>query len=431
MPTLELLIDASGMRTGAAQAESALRSVTTQAERTATTVRSVGPSLSGAFQIGGGSVQIAQGIAQTAQAFGQLNTQAALFSSARTLLEVGNTVRDFQQFRGAVGGVTSVFGALGLAIRANPIGIIATVIGVAATAMGLFGSKTEEATSQVKTQVSELEKLKQGLEGASIRANFGVGDDPRLSAQGASNATEAFARSTSPVSIADIARTLNISEQDVRYGLARRGFGDSILEGQTERTPIRSRDPNRPFDVTGYREGPFRFNVGAIQGTQAAGFAADVFRERDAANRRGAASYQFGAGGVPSNELGPVGAAMFEAGAINAGGGARDYVSQSLGDRAQVEREAQINAAARIAESMERAAQFGEQIGASVGDAAAQMLFAGRTFRDVLGNIVRQFATQGLQNAGAGLFRAAVTGITATQAQGNQGVDPGQLAPNE
>jgi len=93
-------------------------------------------------------------------------------------------------------------------------------------------------------------------------------------------------------------------------------------------------------------------------------------------------------------------------------------------------RERQQQAAERIRESMERAAQFGEQIGASVGDAAAQLLFAGSSLRSVVAGLVRQFATQGLQSAGAGIFGAitrGVAGATQTQNQGNVGT--GEMVP--
>ncbi len=389
MPTLELLIDASPLQRGAQQAESALRNVTTQAERTATTVRSVGPSLSGAFQVGGGSVQIAQGIAQTATAFGQLNTQAAAFSAARTALELGNTIRDFQQFRGAVGGVSTVFGTLGAVIRANPIGAIATAIGLAATAMGLFGSSTRDATDEVKRQSTELDGLLSKLPNIEARARvFGPGEVSSPEATRTTVSALATEPANSRLNIRDVARLLGQSEEDFRFALARNPqFGDGALA-------LNQNNPLREFGRPSYA-------VNVIGPADAAIAGREVLADR---------------------QLGQIGAGL-RASEMQAEFNARNQAEEQA-------RERQQQAAERIRESMERAAQFGEQIGASVGDAAAQLLFAGSSLRSVVAGLVRQFATQGLQSAGAGIFGAitrGVAGATQTQNQGNVGT--GEMVP--
>ena len=427
MPTLELLIDASGMQRGATEAESALRRVKTAVEAVssastggsgiygggsrvgssgATSFSFGGGGAGGAgsaFQVGGGSVQIAQGIAQTTQALQGLNTQAAAFAAARTALELGNTIRDFQAFRSSVGGVTTVFGTLGAVLRANPIGAIATAIGLAATAMSFFGSRTKDTTSEVQKQVSELSKLRAALPGTEARVGLGAAD-PRTTSGGTIDTILALrerSRAESNISIDEAARLFGITPERLRLGLEDTGIAPSVNQPlPVTRTPaVDGRGNPLGFDrVTG---GGFQSGIST---SAAAQFGERLLTDRSQQER-------FRADGAAMDNMG----ASLRAAEMEADFQARNRAEDES-------RKAQQEAAERVAESMERAAQFGEQIGASVGDAAAQMLFAGRSFRDVISNLVRQFATQGLQNAGAGLFRAAVQGITATQAQGNQPV---------
>lgn len=440
MPTLELLIDASGMQRGAQQAESALRTVTTAAERTARAVDSVygggsviggssgaarpGGGLGSVFQATGGSVQIAQGIAQTATAFGQLNAQAALFSSARTLLEVGNTVRDFQQFRTAVGGAATVFGTLGAVIRANPIGAAATAIGLAATSMSLFGNNTKTATDRVKEQGQALERLREGLPELVQRVALGQ-DDPRRTDRGLIDAIISLrSGKASALRAGEAADIFGVSESFLRGGLQDFDINQRALERDA---PGVVRDeagnivanPGRLIQAYA-NQGPGGFTQRTFTTDELARFGTQLLQER-----RGIRNVNDFAG------LGPIGFSLFENGAINRDGSNRDFVTQSDFDRQVVEEERRINAAAKVAESLERAARFAEDIGASVGDAAAQILFAGQSLRGAVSGILRQFATQGLQSAGAGIFGAITRGVAGATATQSRGSDPGQLAPNE
>ena len=433
MPTLELLIDASGMQRGATEAESALRRVKTAVEAVssastggsgiygggsrvgssgATSFSFGGGGAGGAgsaFQVGGGSVQIAQGIAQTTQALQGLNTQAAAFAAARTALELGNTIRDFQAFRSSVGGVTTVFGTLGAVLRANPIGAIATAIGLAATAMSFFGSRTKDTTSEVQKQVSELSKLRAALPGTEARVGLGAAD-PRTTSGGTIDTILALrerSRAESNISIDEAARLFGITPERLRLGLEDTGIAPSVNQPlPVTRTPaVDGRGNPLGFDrVTG---GGFQSGIST---SAAAQFGERLLTDRSQQER-------FRADGAAMDNMG----ASLRAAEMEADFQARNRAEDES-------RKAQQEAAERVAESMERAAQFGEQIGASVGDAAAQMLFAGRSFRDVISNLVRQFATQGLQNAGAGLFRAAVQGITGRQAIDDAG-PPGGIGP--
>jgi hypothetical protein len=436
MPTLELLIDASGMQRGATEAESALQRVKKAVESvsSASTGGSgiygggsrVGSSSATSFSFGGGaaggggggvaqvlggSLQSATGIAQTAQALGQLNIQAAAFGAARSAFEIGNTINDFTRFRSSVGGVTTVFGTLGAVLRANPIGAIATAIGLAATAMSFFGSRTKDTTSEVQKQVSELSKLRAALPGTEARVGLGAAD-PRTTSGGTIDTILALrdrnrADPRSSISIEEASRLFGISQERLRLGLEDTG----IAPGVNQPSPI-VRTP--AIDGRGNPLGFDRVSGGTFPSEIGTGVAAQ-FGERLLTDR--AQQERFRADGAAMDNMG----ASLRAAEMKAEFDAREREEEAR-------RQAQQDAAKRIDESMERAAQFGEQIGASVGDAAAQMLFAGRSFRDVISNLVRQFATQGLQNAGAGLFRAAVQGITGPQAAANAG-PPGGIGP--
>ena len=137
---LELVLDPSQMVAGAKQATDALGGLGDKATETEKKFKASGSALSAAFQATGGSIQIAQGITNTAKAFGDLNTQAALFGTSRTILELGKTAQDFRNLAGAAGSAGGALGLLGAAWKASPLGLIATVIGAAAAAMTLFGN---------------------------------------------------------------------------------------------------------------------------------------------------------------------------------------------------------------------------------------------------------------------------------------------------
>ena len=424
MPTLELLIDASGMQRGATEAENALRRVKTAVDSvssassggssiygggsrvgggsaTSFSFGGGGGAASSAFQVGGGSVQIAQGIAQTTQALQGFNTQAAAFSAARTALELGNTIRDFQQFRGTVGGVTTVFGTLGAVIRANPIGAIATAIGLAATAMGLFGSKTQEASDKL-TQFRERNRE------IGERVALGAAD-PRRTDEGLRDAVVNLrGRNASSLQSGEAAGILGVSEAELRGGLQDFGIRpNALLRDSVPRDQNGNPLPSGGSLFDAYaRQAPPNFVERTFPTSDLAQFGEQLLRERQ--GRRDVA-------------VGESEAAGFRAAEMEAEFQARNRAEEEA-------RQGQQEAAKRIEESLQRAAQFGEQIGASVGDAAAQLLFAGSSLRSVVAGLVRQFATQGLQSAGAGIFGAitrGVAGATPTQTGANAGVPTG------
>lgn len=462
MPTLELLIDASGMQRGATEAENALRRVKAAIDGVTDSfsrARAIGGGASGGgrllgFSGGGGAetfgvagplggggagfgsgfgaggvnasqvltggLQSAAGIASTANALGQLNIQAAAFAAARSAFEIGNTIQDFARFRAGVGGATTAMGALNLAFKANPIGAIAVGIGLAATAMSLFGSNTKNATDRVNEQGQALERLRDGLPELVQRVALGQ-DDPRRTDRGLIDAIIALrSGKASALRAGEAADIFGVSESFLRGGLQDFDINQRALERDA---PGVVRDeagnivanPGRLIQAYA-NQGPGGFTQRTFTVDELVRFGTQLLDER-----RGIRNINDFAG------LGPVGFSLFENAAINRDGSNRDFVTQGDFDRQVVEEERRINAAAKVAESLERAARFAEDIGASVGDAAAQILFAGQSLRGAVSGILRQFATQGLQSVGAGVFGALtrVVGSTATQQQGNQPV-PGE-----
>lgn len=425
MPVLELVIDASGVRQGVAQTEAALRTVTAQADKTAASVKTVGASLSGAFQTTGGSVQIAQGIAQTAKSFGELNVAAGAFSASRTILELGNTVRDFQQFRTAIGGTTSAFGALGAVIRANPLGAIATAIGLAATAMQLFGGNSRQAAVDYRTLADELKKAEIEAGARRLLGTF----DPSSLAQSRQKAIEqavgGIQGDGAVPTFADLQRITGLSAQELAGSLAGAGnqsaaqfaVGGSFARPRSQGSGAFARNTDGYYNESD----PSLIALSRQQ-------ALDVLRnssysQQSIINAR-----------VPEG-TGPygVGSDPFGLGSYrdpSAGQGVRMDSAQ----RAQLSMENYNRSLEEQARRLEAARQAGEQFGATIGSALFDAVSGANTLRGALASAISSVARQGFSNGAsalAGAVFSAVAGATAKQSKANAGVDPGSLAPNE
>lgn len=409
MATLELLIDASGATRGAQQAEAALGRVKTAAEATATTTMRVGQSLSSAFQATGGSIQIAQGISQTATALGSLNTAAAAFSASRVLLEISKTARDFQQFRSGIQGATSAWGALGLAFRANPIGLIATGVSVAAAALSIFGNNAKQAADGWD-RLGESIKKAGAAEAASRFLGKAVTGSERLSAietavQGTFEPTADYVGTT------QFANAAGVDRMQVMRFLAQTGMREAAEYMRTGGVTAYGPGRSEPFFQPGFldlRLSPERqreFLALQYRGVQ------NRYTE---AGRTSADVYQFGAPftrGVPEMFGGPP--TMQPTG---------DYVSQSADERMRVEQEN----AERIQESMSRAADYAGQIGDAFGSSLADVLFKTASLRQVFQSILQQSVRDGLGTVGRAAFQA-VLGLTTNQQGANAGIrKPGE-----
>lgn len=80
-------------------------------------------------------------------------------------------------------------------------------------------------------------------------------------------------------------------------------------------------------------------------------------------------------------------------------------------------------AARRVAENFQRAADYAGQVGGSLGSAFADVLMKTTTLRQAFASIVASFARQGLADIGSAIFRGAVSGLTPNQASANVGIN--------
>lgn len=168
---LELELKADRFQAGAKQVEQSLDRVSTTAAKTTAAVGQVGTQLNKAFTAQSGAAA-AQGIEQTVTSIGRMNVAAAGFGAAHTAANVGRFVRELREIssntqivtRDVYGMVTStrqaggVWTALGSVIKAHPLLTIATVISAAAGAMSLFGNKTDEAAEKFEQLAASMRK---------------------------------------------------------------------------------------------------------------------------------------------------------------------------------------------------------------------------------------------------------------------------------
>ncbi len=395
---LDVVIDGSRAAQGAAQVEQSLGRVKTAADATVTSTQNVGRAMSSAFQATGGTIQVAQGITQTAKAFGDLNVSAGLFSSSRALLEIGRTVQDFRSMRSAIGGASGAIGLFSAAFRASPIGVVATVVGLAATAMSLFGSKTDEATEAVGRQASALGEMLAKSREFSIRSGYGE-RDPRATTSGTVDVlTQLRLSDKRQFQAGEAASLFGVPEEQLRYAIGEKG-----------------RELARPGDF-GYGARQFGTGPAFRYGT----FDRDevIYAGEQLLSRRRIEEAARPSAGGTDAFLGPVGPGsknpFTERLGIFGPGEPHKYVLQSEGDRVHLDYENTKRDYERQEKAAERVATIFEGIGQSIGAVAADLLFAGGSFRQAIAGLVRQGATSGLQAA----FGAAFGAIGKTAAQG-------------
>ena len=426
MPTLELLIDATGMQRGAAVAKTALDSVTATAGKTATEVQRAGSNLSGAFQLTGGGVQIASGISQTAKAFGELNTAAGLFNASRTLLEIGNTARDFQQLRGAVGGAATVFGTLGAVIRANPIGAVATAIGIAATAFAAFSSGAKQAATDYRALADEVQKA--GLESAAKRilGNYDPTTETQARQRAIEQAIAGLQGGAAAPNFQDLSRITGIGNVDLARVLASAGNVQA-------RQYLREGAFNRPVEIAG-SQGQFAFPSSSDLGNLPINSveATEVLRRAFSSPAPSRGSMFPSSSVIPSNAASIedslarslVGRPGFGGFGRGIGGGLPGLGTPfNAEEQARNEQSiARYNAMLEEqAQRLERAAAAGEQFGQAIGGALFDAISGANTLRGALASVFQSLARQGFQQGVGGIFGAVVKGITGAQAAQNGG----------
>ncbi len=388
---LEVGLDARPMEQGAAQAKRAIDSVSESALKSQA-------AISKAFQTTGGAVQVAGGIAQTAKAFAELNVSAGAFGASRALLEIGKTVQDFRELRGAVGASGSAFSVLGTILRAHPLMTLVTVLSTIGGLMSLFSRNTKEAASSFDQLAAAMQKAKLD---ASTRAYLGLPQDAGGQQQALFQA------------IQDVQRTgqgMNLQQ----FGPGGVGGGADVARYLVARGTEAQQAAAREYMRTG-GQNVTRYYAAGMQGTQVTQFerglpnvqlspeqTKEVLRARYRSLQPQEVSSQMGVGTTGTSE------AMQRA--VQSAAIIATY-KQREADNARV-----------VAENMERAANYAGNIGSTVGAAFADVLMKTTTLRQAFAGIVASIARQGLADIGASIFRGAVSGLTPTQSGANAGL---------
>lgn len=402
MAVLELLLQANRLNEDAERAKRSLDGIKDSAVRTETAVAGAGKSMSAAFQTAGGAVQLAGGVQQVATAFQTANLAAASLGSARFLVELGQTARDFSALRTAVGATGGVFTTLGAIIRANPLLTLATVLAGVATAMGLFGSKTAEAGAQIDIAKQKADSFRNSLQSIATAAASG---------QSLAGAVRGFLANT------DSSRNL----QNLRFGqasLSDFAFADPRFRGATtdpdrgrEFISIASLRAIIPLIDNEAGEGLLRTRRGRLSG----GTAEEDLVERSEFDRylrerlrRGGfdEGFQTSLSPAPATPAGSVSAT-----AVRQFGTTDDeFLAQA---RVDYNTDQQEQAAARMREMVESA----RQVGAYLGDAFFDAVSGAQSVRQVLAAIVSDFARQGTRSIFSSIAGSIAGGFGQTPAQ--------------
>ena len=409
MAGLELYLDASGVTKGAQDATRALDSIAPKATAAEQSMVKVGKTL----QVTAGAREAAQSITSTATALSALNAQGAAFSASKLLIDITRISQDFREMAtvtqtaassqqvynyatlawetvavsatAKTGRLTTVFRTLGMAIRANPIGLLATALAGAAAAMSLFGSSTEKANQSIERQSTEIEKLIARATELDVRRGY-TGEDPRGTVGGTVDVLTRLRLRQGPeeLQVSDLAALYGISENDARYALGMSGMGD-IFELRQQRT------------VTGLNGQQFTtpggFATNRVSRQQAIGAGEFLLQQRQTAAAAPPVAQQFG---PTSSE-------------------AREQAKAVAAEQA-----AAIEEQRRIAEErMERMVMLGEMLGDSLGNAFADAAMGAQSLRQALAGVVADFARMGMRQAFSGLFGSVAGSFGSTAAQGS------------
>jgi hypothetical protein len=272
-----------------------------------------------------------------------------------------------------------------MAIRANPIGLLATALAGAAAAMSLFGSSTEKANQSIERQSNEIEKLIARATELDVRRGY-TGEDPRGTVGGTVDVLTRLRLRQGPeeLQVSDLAALYGISENDARYALGMSGMGD-IFELRQQRT------------VTGINGQQFTtpggFATNRVSRQQAIGAGEFLLQQRQTAAAAPPVAQQFGPTSSEAREQ-----------------------AKAVAD----EQAAAIEEQSRIAEErMERMVMLGEMLGDSLGNAFADAAMGAQSLRQALAGVVADFARMGMRQAFSGLFGSVAGSFGSTAAQGS------------
>lgn len=379
---LDLVVDASGVQSGAKTAEAALSGVQQASTRTQTSLAAVGPSAQKSIQAVASVSQIGRNVSEATRAFADLNFQSLAFVGANLALSVTRTA--------------SAFDVLKVALRTNPLFVAATVLGVVATAMSVFGNSTAETTKKIDAQAEAMDRLlKKARELDKAAAYAMPGDRDQRQSQRSTVETLLALRGVSsrtPYYAGDAASLFGVSEQDLRYALARSGLGESALELRYPQHLTGGAAPGttlNPWQMS-------QFTAGQLVG-------AGELLLRDRQGQPAVASQGNTAWDVEqARKMSNSWAAAEEA------------------QRAAVLRKQKEADDAHIA-ALEKMISLSAHVGAALGAGVWDVLAGLQGWRQVAMSLINQFGRQGLSSFGANLFGSTVRQATGRTSPGGGG----------
>jgi len=458
MPTLELGVDARGVRQGLAEAERALDQTGKKAQQTeaavkrmGTTAQASGNNLSAAFAATGGGLSVTRGLVSISDGFKSANVGMAAFAASQALLDVGRLAADMKAVSSATGATGGAFSKLGAIIKANPLLTIATVIAGAATAMGLFGKETKEAADEWdrigksirSARLSEQVKSFLGISTTTARQKQVTGLEDLLESQ--------FAQKGSRT-LGQIASSSGFSIDQVRRAQLYTG-------GVTEMNPTRTvmgigSDMSRLGRTSGVRRELLQLEDQVVSDEAAknilgklyADLSKSVLRQSELEKQGGSPNTSFSANPARSFYPGYDNAALqerrrlaqfrteqrqgsaivFGQGAlgpnqfdVNFGGTstAGDLIRQSPAEREQIDAAIRNRNIEESQRAMDELVQTGREFGATIGDAFFNVASGTQSARQALAALVADFARAASRQAFAGIFGAAASGFGATPKQ--------------
>lgn len=388
MVSLELLIDARGMETGAAQATRALDSVSAKATQAERSISQTGRGLNAAFQATTGLASVGTNIATAANQFERLNLAAAGFSAARGLQNIGQVSQDMAVMGGHIGSVGLAFARLNPYILAASVALSLVSIG-----MTLFGDKTDDATESVKRQATALDNLKAKLNEVQIRASYGAGD-PRQTIGGTIDTLTALRLEPSSKIRLDpknAAALFGVSEQEFRAAAGRGGLGESAVEGSEGRIRLPSDGIfGRP---TGPLNGRFEYSKTSFTRDEVLGAGETLLKDRRISETS-----------------------------------SRDDIESRLRQERDIAKIQQATEEQRQRTEEERRAAFQEmeesarRTGEYFGDGVADLVLGLRSAKEIAASIGQDFVRQGIRQATGNLFASFTQSFGATAAQKPGGV---------
>lgn len=287
---------------------------------------------------------------------------------------------------GRTGGAITALGAtIG---RLHPYLLAATTLmSGLSLAMQLFETKSDAATQSVKEQTTALDALIKKRAELDIRSGYGA-SDPRLGTGGTIDALTALRMNPGrQIAPSEAAGLFGVSENELRWALARTGFGESAL--------IQNQAPTPPgFSYGGVLRAPLVYERNDFSSYDYIKAGEDLLSRRRAAE---------GGGGV----YGPPAPSAASLAEFDRGYGGRTDPAGLFPGIEKASRE-QAEEMARAMREMEQTAQ---NVGNILGDAAARFVTGMATARELAQALAFELLRAGLSAGFTELTRGVMSGM--------------------